>query len=164
MDFEGLKEVALIRKGLEFLWSMCMRISFWEPVPQTHVVDRLVILAQSYSFPKCSKEGCSGLRARGGGGFPCACQGKRQSSSEASASPYYPWVLLVVTCCYQRVYEFLNGSFQTKVSVFLLEPAAYRLHPKCKGVGEILRASNFTLAIRSQRIALNAATSFNHGM
>lgn len=34
--------------------------------------------------------------------------------------------------------DFLNGSFQAKVSVFLLKPAAYRLHSKCKGMGGIL--------------------------
>lgn len=39
--------------------------------------------------------------------------------------------------------NFLSGSFQTKVSMFLLEPAAYQLHPKFTGMGEILRASNF---------------------
>lgn len=76
----------------------------------------------------------------------------------------YPRVLLVVTCYYQRVYEFLSGSFHIKVSVFLLKPAANRLHPRCKGMGEILRASNFTLAVSSQHSTLNAATSFNQGM
>lgn len=39
--------------------------------------------------------------------------------------------------------NFLNGSFQTKVSMFLLESAASQLHPKFTGMGEILRASNF---------------------
>lgn len=39
--------------------------------------------------------------------------------------------------------NFLNSSFQTEVSVFLLEPAAYQLHPKFMVMGEILRASNF---------------------
>lgn len=40
--------------------------------------------------------------------------------------------------------NFLNGSFQANVSVFLLKPAASQLHPKCKGMGGILGASNFS--------------------
>lgn len=59
--------------------------------------------------------------------------------------------------------NFLNGSFQTEVPMLLLEPAAYRLHPKYKGMGDILRASNFTLAVSSQHIPSSAATSFNQG-
>lgn len=61
--------------------------------------------------------------------------------------------------------EFMNlldGSFQAKVSVFLLKPAAYRLHPKCKGMGGILIPQ--TLAISSQHTTFDAATSFIQGM
>lgn len=39
--------------------------------------------------------------------------------------------------------NFLNASLQTIVSMFLLELAAYQLHPKFTGMGEILKASNF---------------------
>lgn len=59
--------------------------------------------------------------------------------------------------------NFLNGSFRTEVPMLLLEPAAYQLHPKYKGMGEILRASNFALAVRSQHIPSSAATGFNQG-
>lgn len=74
------------------------------------------------------------------GSFPCACQGRRQTSSETIAIPYYSWGLLVLPYYYQRVYELPQGL---KVSTFLLEPAAYQLHLKFTGMGMILRPSNF---------------------
>lgn len=57
--------------------------------------------------------------------------------------------------------NFLNGLFLTKISLFLLQPAAYGLHPKYKGTTEIFRTSDFTLAISSQHNASNTAASFS---